>query len=320
MRKILIPLVILLLLPVSINVAQAQDLSGIWDVNLHGFNYFTDRTPSRVNIPDTGTTMEIQQNGTRITITFGAFAGVHSATIFKGAIGEGNFVATWWYQGYPYETKVITGRYSEDGESIKGTMIYPRAADKAGMVPGWVEVEFIATRKVAMIIPKPLKPVIPQVAAILLGIKEDCITFNPATAEVKNIGGRWKIVDGDHWILDFGNKKPEAEKALNIIGSYGLDKACYVGRPDPSMTYWTAGGQAPSGSLSGEDCIGFNPGNIEIKNVDGRWKIVDGSHWILDFASSQEEAETALRIMKHYGFRYICFVGRPNPSMIYFRK
>ena len=320
MRKILIPLVILLLLPLSITVAQAQDLSGTWDVNLNGFNYFTDQTPAKVNIPDTGTTMEIQQNGSRVTITFGAFAGVHAATIFKGAIGKGNFVATWWYQGYPYETKVITGRYSEDGESIKGTMIYPRAADKAGIVPGWVEVEFIATRKAAIIIPKPLKPVIPQGAAILLGLKEDCVTLNPATTEVKNISGRWKIVDGSHWILDFGTNKQEAERSLKIIKHYGLDSFCFVGRPDPSMTYWLTGGQSPSGPVPGEDAIGFNPGTIQVQKIGDRWKIVDEPHWILDFSDNEEEARTAFQIIKKYGFSYICFVGRPNPSMTYFRK
>ncbi|MDD4023018.1 MAG: hypothetical protein PHE57_02760 [Synergistales bacterium] len=316
-KRLLFPLTVLLLLLVSANAVQAQDISGTWDVKVHGFNYFTDREPSRMAISETSTTMEIEQEGERVSITLGAFGGVHAATIFKGVVGNDRFVASWWYEGYPYETKVLTGQYSPDSGRIKGKMIYPRAADKPGLVPGWLEVEFLANRKITLI-PKPLEPVL--AGAIPLLLPEDCLSLSPSNVQVKNIGGRWKIVDGDHWILDFGNKKPEADKALNIIWSDGLDKACYVGRPDPSMTYWTAGGQAPSGSLSGEDCIGFNPGTIEVKNVDGRWKIVDGSHWVLDFASSREEAETALRIIKHYGFRYICFVGRPDPSMTYFRK
>ena len=41
---------------------------------------------------------------------------------------------------------------------------------------------------------------------------EDCIPFNPATIEVKEIDGRWKIVDGSHWMFDFGSNKAEAEK------------------------------------------------------------------------------------------------------------
>ncbi len=28
-----------------------------------------------------------------------------------------------------------------------------------------------------------------------------------------------------------------------------------------------------------EDCIGFNPENIAVKNIQGRWKLVDGSHY-----------------------------------------
>jgi len=67
-----------------------------------------------------------------------------------------------------------------------------------------------------------------------------------------------------------------------------------------------------------EDCIGFNPENIEIKNLQGRWKVVDGSHWILDFANQKNEAEQSLQVIKKYGFDSICFVGRPDPSMTYF--
>jgi hypothetical protein len=45
---------------------------------------------------------------------------------------------------------------------------------------------------------------------------------------------------------------------------------------------------------------------------------VDGTHWILDFGASQANANKALNIIKKYGFSQICFVGRPNPPMMYF--
>lgn len=70
-------------------------------------------------------------------------------------------------------------------------------------------------------------------------VKEDCIGFNPDKIEVKKIGNRWKIVEGDHWITDFGNKGDEANNALKIIKKYGFNRICFVGRPDPSMTYFT---------------------------------------------------------------------------------
>lgn len=68
-------------------------------------------------------------------------------------------------------------------------------------------------------------------------LKEDCVRFNPDKIQVKYVNGHWKIVEGSHWIMDFGKKAKEATQALNIIKAYGYDHICYVGRPDPSMTY-----------------------------------------------------------------------------------
>ena len=69
-----------------------------------------------------------------------------------------------------------------------------------------------------------------------------------------------------------------------------------------------------------EDCIGFNPGNTQVANIQGRWKIVDGSHWMFDFGNKEGEARQAFAIIKKYGFNRSCFVGRPNPSFQYLRR
>ncbi|MDO9509193.1 MAG: hypothetical protein Q7I97_07660 [Thermovirgaceae bacterium] len=320
-KKIWIVAAVLASMVLASQVAFAQDISGEWDVEVHGYNYFTDRSPSRLVIPETNTTMKITQTGSNITVTFGGFAGAMSATNFTGKVGENHFSAVWWFEGYPNEARVLTGHISPDGVSLWGELIYPRVSNREGVVPGWVEVSFVAKRKVLTLVPGTLVPVTPIIpGAVQLLLKEDCIAFNPVTTEVKNITGRWKIVDGSHWILDFEGNKAEADKALKIIKHYGLNSQCFVGRPDPSLTYWRVSGQAPSGPAPGEDAIGFNPDTIEVKQINGRWKIVDGSHWILDFEGHENEARTAFNIIKKYGFRYICFVGRPDPSMTYFRK
>lgn len=151
-------------------------------------------------------------------------------------------------------------------------------------------------------------------------VREDCVSFNPATAEVKEIGGRWKIVDGSHWVFDFGDKKNEADRSLSIIKHYRMNQSCFVGRPHPSFSYLPVSGAAPVGPFSGEDCVSFNPDTIDVKNIGGRWKIVDGSHWLFDFGAKESEARQALTIIKKYGFNKSCFVGRPQPSFNYLRK
>ena len=155
--------------------------------------------------------------------------------------------------------------------------------------------------------------------SVAIPVEEDCVSFNPRTAEVKQINGRWKIVDGDHWVFDFGSKRGEAELALQIIKHYRMNQSCFVGRPDPSFQYMLVSGHAPQGSYPGEDCVSFNPRTTEVKQINGRWKIVDGSHMMFDFGNKRDEAELALRIIKKYGFTRSCFVGRPDPSFTYLR-
>ena len=152
------------------------------------------------------------------------------------------------------------------------------------------------------------------------GVREDCVSFNPTTTSLKNIDGRWTIVDGNHLLFNFGDKEGEAIKALKIIKYYRMNQSCFVGRPDPSFTYLLVNGRAPQGSISGEDSVSFNPNNIEVRNINGSWKIVEGSHWIFDFGGKEDEARTAFSIIRKYGFTKTCYVGRPNPSFTYLTK
>ena len=69
---------------------------------------------------------------------------------------------------------------------------------------------------------------------------EDCISFDYNQAVVKQVSGSWKIVVGSMWLKDFGNKESEARQALKIIKHYKMTSQWFVGRPDPSMTYFRA--------------------------------------------------------------------------------
>ncbi|MBN2427461.1 MAG: caspase family protein [Deltaproteobacteria bacterium] len=150
--------------------------------------------------------------------------------------------------------------------------------------------------------------------------KEDCLSFNPTNVSVVKKNNRWKVVDGSHWLFDFGNNKSEAVTTSKIIKHYGMNQSCYVGRPDPSFKYLLVNGKAPAGATGKEDCIKFNPGNIQVKKINNSWKIVDGSSWLFDFGNNKSEAVETYNIIKKYGFSYSCYVGRPDPSFKYLRK
>ena len=102
----------------------------------------------------------------------------------------------------------------------------------------------------------------------------------------------------------------------------------YTGYQDWSQTISVRAGDTtyvspsltPKPTPTPEDCISFNSANIEVKQIQGRWKIVEGTHWIMDFADNENEARQAFDIIKKYYFDNICFVGRSDPSMTYFRK
>lgn len=149
---------------------------------------------------------------------------------------------------------------------------------------------------------------------------EDCIDFDYRRARIEHINNRWKLTVGRLWLKDFGTKQAEAAQALRILRHYGMNKQCFVGRPNPSMEYYLMNNRSPSGAMSGEDCVGFNPARSVVRRINGRWKIVEGDHWIMDFGSKESEAGQALRILRHYGFTHSCFVGRPQPSLSYFRR
>lgn len=156
-------------------------------------------------------------------------------------------------------------------------------------------------------------------------IPEDRIAFNRANLSVAQFGGRWKVVEGNHWLIDTGGIKAEADRILEIIKHYKLASMCFVGRPScgdvTPMMYWlTDAGSAPSGRLAGEDCIAFDPVKLAVIEVGGRWKVAEGAHWLLDFGPGHGNAVAALHFIRAHRFNEMCFVGRPGPSMTYFKR
>lgn len=148
---------------------------------------------------------------------------------------------------------------------------------------------------------------------------EDCVGFNPATTHAARVQGRWKLVDGSHWILDFGNKRNEAKRSAQIVKHYHFNEQCFIKRPNPSMTYWLVNHHSASGAMAGEDCVSFNPNNIQASHAGGIWRVVDGSHAMFAFPNKAQTV-FAVKVIKHYGFNRSCFVGRPGPSMGYLRR
>ena len=66
---------------------------------------------------------------------------------------------------------------------------------------------------------------------------EDCLRINPDRVEVARAQGSWKLVQGNRWLMDFGNAEEEARQALWVVRHHGFTHSCFVARPDPALTY-----------------------------------------------------------------------------------
>lgn len=287
-------LVLLLLLPL---VVQA-DLTGRWQGNDGGVYYVRQAGDQLHWYAEQNTTMP------------------RWAHVFHGSI-RGDRISGEWLDVPKGQT---TGQGKLSLVIRSNGQVLERSRETGGFGPSrWTRMGPLAESAQAAPL-MPLKPLQPQATMPVTVLKEDCIGFNPANIAVVQAGNRWKIADGNHWMFDFAGRQDEALQAHRILRHYGMNQSCFVGRPQPALSYMLTNGTAPAGRMRGEDCVAFNTADITVVQAAGRWKIADGSHWLFDFGDSQGEAEQALAIMKKYGFTHSCYVGRPQASFTYLRR
>jgi hypothetical protein len=150
---------------------------------------------------------------------------------------------------------------------------------------------------------------------------EDCIRFDPSAIRAQQMGGQWKLIDGEHWLFDFGSDQAAAHQAREVIRHYHMDRWCFIGPFEhPSFSYLLAKGGSPWGPVAGEQCVPIDPERVTVSKLQGRWKIVSGRRWLFDFGKRQTEARQALAIIRQHGFTYRCSVGRPRANFTYLRR
>lgn len=298
-RNILIAALTFMLFPFS---ALAADLTGTWQAD------------------DGGTYYLREMNGTLHWYGEERARNPRWANVFQGRIGRDRIKGTW--------MDVPKGRTKGHGELVLLIRDHGRvlvASRKTGGFGGsrWTRMGHRARAAAPQAVPQ-IAPQTAQRQAMRPqpqpGFSEDCVSFDPSQIVVQWVNGHWKIVEGDHWLFDFGNKRDEASSTFRIIRHYNLNQSCFVGRPNPSFTYMLSDGRAPAGSVRGEDCVTFDPNQIQVRQFNGRWKIVEGNQWLFDFAGNRAEAQQSAAIIRKYDFSRSCFVGRPNPSFSYMRR
>lgn len=144
--------------------------------------------------------------------------------------------------------------------------------------------------------------------------RQDCLSYDPSRLRIVNEGaGGWLLTDGGSRMLTLDNRA-DAERALALARRHTAH--CFIGRDnrrtnrrDYIMEYWTGDSGART-MISGEDCITYNSGSLEIRNEGANgWVLTDGSSRMV-MLDSRSDAEQALGIAG--GSSRQCFIGRNN--------
>lgn len=66
-----------------------------------------------------------------------------------------------------------------------------------------------------------------------------------------------------------------------------------------------------------KDCLRLRTDALSVEFVRGEWKIVDSNSWVFSFGTKEQYARRALEVIHEYRFDAVCFVGRPQPPIVY---
>ena len=91
-------------------------------------------------------------------------------------------------------------------------------------------------------------------------------------------------------------------------------------KPTSAPTPPTIATPAVSRAAEPEDCIAINWRDV---GVQGKASVVAGADKqieIINFDGDRNAAERAVEIIRHYRFDQQCFIGRPDPSMMYWKR
>lgn len=137
---------------------------------------------------------------------------------------------------------------------------------------------------------------------------EDCLTYNKDGLAIVNQGaGGWLLTDGSSAMIMLDNQT-DATAALAVAEFYSFQ--CFVGRPQPELTYWKGGSALRAPSVAAPDCISHDPGALKIVPSGPTWRLTAGSQ-LLATLSSEADAGRALMVAR--GASQRCFVGRDQP-------
>ena len=156
------------------------------------------------------------------------------------------------------------------------------------------------------------------------GITEHCSCLDANLVQASEVNGQWKLVFNGSSVLDFHERNDVIPQTIGVLKHYGITHACSLGDGRDELHYFLINGEAPVGSISGEDSYPFDLQSIHAEFCYGSWKVIDKNQvFVLVYGTAEEDrskAEQAAALIKYHGFTQQCWVGWDHRAMMYFRK
>ncbi len=146
----------------------------------------------------------------------------------------------------------------------------------------------------------------------------DCLYIDLDQLQILDGNDGFTLADDTHRIL-YDEERSVIERCREIIDHYGMNRNCYVGRPNSSMMYFLVDGEAPEGAFPGENGISFDPDELRIEATGKGWELRANGETIVT-CRQIDEAHRAYAIIQEHGFTKKCWVDEPGGVMTYYRK
>ena len=162
---------------------------------------------------------------------------------------------------------------------------------------------------------KPADPAKAREAAIK-GLQEDLVQFDPRSAELRKVDGRWQVWASKTKLKDFGSDQTAAAEAVGVIRDLRFNQHGTVTGARPEFDYWLIDGKAPSpvGIIT---IVPISPSMIRAEQIGGAWVVTDGVKGLHDFGEDEESARRAAAVYWKYGFNRLGVIGGFRPAMMY---
>ena len=152
-----------------------------------------------------------------------------------------------------------------------------------------------------------------------VGFVGEKLAIDARKVEFRKEKGEWVIAAGPEILARFGGSESAAREAAKVVqecrftefGRYGTGGAMF----------FLVNGKAPTNVPFFAHGARFDPNGLKVRELAGKWWVYDAGGKSLFAASSVEEGEILIKLIKAYGFDQLCQVGTsPRSSLRFLAK